>query len=56
MEGKFKRADNVKIWTPTHYMVSDKEGCNECPDNNYWIHDLPRIEELNEIKDEEFFN
>lgn len=56
MEGKFKRADNVKIWTPTVYVITDKESCNSCPSDNYWIHDLPRLEELNEIKDEEFFN
>ena len=55
MEGNFKRVDTVKIWTPTHFMVTDKEGCNKCPTENYWIHDLPRMDELKEIENDEDF-
>jgi len=57
MEGNFRRTDSAKIWNPTYYAVTDKEGCFSCPNENYWIHDMPRLEELKEIEsDEDFFN
>jgi len=53
MEGDFRRADTVKIWNPTYYSVSDREGCFSCPSNEgMWLHDLPRLDELKEIEEE----
>lgn len=38
--------NGVQIWTPTRYDVTDKQFCHECPSDNYWINDLPRINEI----------
>ena len=56
MEGNFKRVESVRIWIPSDYSVTDREGCFSCPTTEYWIHDLPKLEELKEIESEVDFN
>jgi hypothetical protein len=52
MEGNFRRAESAKVWYPSHYQVTDREGCFACPEESFWIHELPKLEELKEIEED----
>jgi len=52
MEGNFKRVESVTIWTPSHYSVADKEGCFSCPNEDLWIREWPKLDELREVQDD----
>lgn len=52
MIGEFKRVDTAKVWYPSTYSVTDREGCFTCPEEQFWIHDLPTLGELKEIEED----
>jgi len=43
--------NSVQIWTPTHYDVTDKQYCQECPSDLIWIKDLPKISNIEDKDD-----